>query len=87
VVRVGVVEQKDELAVAELLLQRGLLRLQLLSELLVVPGQRVQLDQVVGPPLQVVPAGDLAAVLRRLPSESAGQDRILPDARLGQALL
>ena len=86
-VGVGFGEQQLELQLPQLAVDRDLLRLEEGPQVLVTVGQRVQLDQVAGAPLQTVPDRDLIPVLRRLPRQPAGAAGVVPDTRLGQSRL
>jgi hypothetical protein len=85
VVRVGIVEEQGELPLVQLPLQRGSLRPDLVGQLLVLVGQRGEVDEVARSPLQLLPAADLLPVLGRLPGPPSGQLGVVPDAGLGQA--
>jgi len=87
VVGVGVGEQQLQFELAQLAVDGGLLRLYLGPQLVVFPGQLVQLDQVAGAPLQPLPDRDLLPVPRRLPGQSPGARGVVPDPRLGQLRL
>jgi hypothetical protein len=79
-VRVG--EEKVQLTLPQLMLQRCLLLLDLLREVGVVRRQVGQLNEVSRPVLQVRPAGDLVAQLAGLTRDGTGRLGVVPDAGL-----
>lgn len=77
-------EQKVQLALAQLELQRCLLPLDLRRQVRVVCRQLGQLGQVPRSLLQGRPAGDLVTELAGLPRERTRRLRIVPDPGPGE---
>jgi len=80
-VRIG--EKQVQLALPELPIDARQLLVELLCELWIVVGQRLQLDQVGGPLLQALPGSDLFSQLGRLPAVAPRLARVVPDPGLG----
>ena len=86
-VRVGVVEEKSELPLMELTLQRELVRDQLLGQLRVALGKLGQLFQVSDPALELPPGRYLLPVFGSLAGQGGRPARIVPGVRCPQLLL
>ena len=78
----GIGEEKTELTLAQLVLQRRLLLSHLRSQVGVVRRQLGQFDQVPCPLLQARPAGDLVARLPRFARQRTRGLRVVPDTGL-----
>lgn len=77
-------EQQVQLPLAQLLLQRCLLILDLRRQIRIVRRQLGKLDKVPRAPLQRRPAGDLVTKLTSLARQSTRRLRFVPDSGLGE---
>ena len=84
---VGVGEEQLQLALLQLAVQRLQVGPDLACQLLVLPGQLAQLDQVMGAALQGLQRIDLVAELGALTGQRTGACRIVPGALGAQQAL
>jgi hypothetical protein len=82
VARVGIGEEKVELARPQLALDGRALVRHLTLEVGVILGQLLQLDQVARAPLEAIPRGDQLAMLGSLTGQLTGSTWVVPRARL-----